>query len=435
MIGFGTNIITSNIKDVVDKYSNVMEKKDNIAAITIANHRRNKERASATTIGATIGVAQGVGLAGVYHLANKFPILKKCPPIKWMHSQIDNWIKDLVKSNNSRGHIVKNPVVSGVLGKITMLALTGGAFGYMADFYKTYMNTRINGKISNTQQGITGDCWVLSSLNSLSYTKEGRQAIKECIQKNKDNSITVKLKGINKEYNISKKELKEASRAYEADIDIDGKVQGYFKKYSKGDGDVLAFELAFAKYRQDLKDGNIQENLKHPSYAYDVIKNSDYPINGGTSNQVYYLLTGKKSCQISMTNATKTPAYENLNILSMYSKSKINEFIDDFSKNKEKYNATFNIKESNTIKDSKNKDFKLSSKHLYAIKSINDKNVIITDPHNSRKTKEIPIETFKRNLNSLFYTKLSEENNSSDKILQKFAEICNKNDRYMNDNM
>ena len=39
-----------------------------------------------------------------------------------------------------------------------------------------------DGQIDNTMQGLTGDCWVLSAINSLNSTQKGKELIKETLQ-------------------------------------------------------------------------------------------------------------------------------------------------------------------------------------------------------------------------------------------------------------
>ena len=39
-----------------------------------------------------------------------------------------------------------------------------------------------DGKIDNANQGQTGDCWLISGVNALSYSEEGQKCIKEALE-------------------------------------------------------------------------------------------------------------------------------------------------------------------------------------------------------------------------------------------------------------
>lgn len=432
VLGITAPTIHSNYQDLMDTYNEIQDMKDNSIAVTIANHRKNKERIGATAIGFIWGTLTGCLLSGGYALVKAFPIAQKLTPVKWLVGNVDKWIIKARKSYPEKSRLYH--LTTGVGAKVLYSALTSAALGFIFDMYKTYSNTRINGKVSNTKQGLTGDCYLLSGLNSLSYSKFGREAIKNSIHQNKDNTITVTLKGVNKDYTITNQELKQASKKYVPDLDLDGKVHGYDKKYSTGDGDVLAFELAFEKYRKDLKDGNIKEDKNLPTYAYEFLKNSKNPIENGTTNQVYFLLTGKNCSLIDFSETKDAGITKDFGILKMYSKKSLDNFMINFSKNPKNYAAGCNlkIKESIPFRDKHHQKTKLIPKHAYAIKKINKNSVIIVDPQKSRIPIELPIDMFKSVVGSIWYVDNNVENN--DKSLEKFADINSKNDKYINEN-
>lgn len=432
VLGITAPTIHSNYQDIMDTYNDILDIKDNGIAVTIANHRKNKERIGATAIGFVWGAIQGGLFAGGYALAKSFPSVQKLPAVKWVVGKVDEWV---IKAKNMHPEKSRFYHLSAGVGmKILYSALTSAALGFAFDIYKTYSNTRINGKISNTKQGLTGDCYLLSGLNSLSYSKFGREAIKNSIHKNKDNTVTVHLKGINKDYTITKQELKKASKKYVPDLDLDGKVHGYDKKYSTGDGDTLAFELAFEKYRKDLHDGNIKEDKNIPAYAYEYLKNSQNSIENGSANQVYFLLTGKKCSQIDLAETKDTGIAKDFGILKMYSKKHLDTFMGNFSKTPENYSAGCNLKinESMPFKDKHHQKIKLLPKHAYAIKKINEKTVTIVDPQKSRIPIELSTDMFKSLVGSIWYVNHNE--NKEEKPLQEFAEVNSKNDKYINEN-
>lgn len=430
---FTAPTIHSSYQDIIDSYSDIMELKDNTIAKTIANHRRNKERISATALGAAWGVCQGAFFAGIYGLAKAVPKMQDIGLIKWFVDDLDKWIehaKTVDPSKSARQHLAV-----GILSKTAWLVLSGAVLGFAADWYSTYMNTRINGRVSHTKQGCAGDCWLLSGLNSLANTKNGKEVIKNAIKVNVDNSITIKFKGINKEYNITRKELNDASREYVPDIDENGKVVAYCKKYSKGDGDVLAFELAFEKYRDELKNGKINLPSDTPSYAYEFLSHAENPIEAGTASQVYYLLSGKKSSMIDLKQPMNFPDTKKLNALNLYSKQYYEKFIKDFSSNPNKYAATctLNIKESIPFKNKHHEKVKLISKHAYAIKNINSKYVTLMDPHKSRVPIEIPIDMFKEKVGAIWFHNLLDDNDTQQNPLKSLAHLQGVNDKYINE--
>lgn len=430
---FTAPTIHSSYQDLIDSYSDIMEIKDNTIAKTIANHRRNKERISATALGAAWGVCQGAFFAGIYGIAKAVPKIQNIGLVKWFVNDLDKWVARARTADPTKS--ARDHLAVGILSKTAWLVLSGAVLGFAADWYSTYMNTRINGKVSNTKQGCSGDCWMLSGLNSLANTKAGKEVIKDSIKVNNDNSITIKFKGINKEYNITRKELKDASREYIPDIDENGKVVGYCRKYSKGDGDVLAFELAFEKYRDDLKKGKITLPPETPSYAFEFLSHSKNPLEAGTANQVYYLLTGKKASMIDLKQPENFPNTMNLNSLNLYSKQYYEKFIKDFSSNPNKYAATcnLNIKESIPFKNKHHEKVKLISKHAYAIKNINSKYVTLIDPHKSRVPIEIPLDMFKEKVGAIWFYNLSDENDSLQNPLKSLAHLQGINDKYINE--
>ena len=420
VLGITAPTIHSNYQDIIDTYNDIQEIKNNSIAVTIANHRKNKERAGAAFIGATWGVLQGAFFAGVYSLAKVVPSVQKVPFIKWLVGNLDKWVQRSQQLHPNKS--LKYHIVVGMLSKTFWLVLSGAALGIGADLYSTYANTRITGRISNTKQGNINDSGLLSALNSLSYSPIGKSAVKNAVKVNDDKSVTVSLKGVDKEYTIAKQELKSASKAYDIDFDDKGRVKKYAKKYSKGDGDVLAFELAFEKYMNDLKNGNINQNKKIPGYVQNSPKDDSLLFERINTNQVYYLLTGRKSAQIDMKKKPETDA-KGLNSLNLYSKSYYQKFMDDFAKNPNSYAAAckFDIEEPITLLNKHHEEVKLLPESTYAIKKIGKKSVTIVDSKKSRVGIEIPVDDFKSKLASIYFTDLSGKKSNS--ALLKYAEL------------
>ncbi|MBR6098124.1 hypothetical protein IKP85_00080 [bacterium] len=129
-----------------------------------------------------------------------------------------------------------------------------------------------NGKIDqNFGQGAAGDCWLIAAIKGIAKTPKGKELLNNSIKANPDGSITVTLKGVNKTYRISKQELEKGK-----------------SKYSYGDPDVRAIEIAIEKY---IKDSNIL-GIGNPS------NNFKSDTEGNTSSLAFYLLTGKGDMSI-----------------------------------------------------------------------------------------------------------------------------------------
>lgn len=102
----------------------------------------------------------------------------------------------------------------------------------------------INGEIENSEQGELGDCFFLAQINALANTEFGKTMIKNSIVDNNNGTFTVKLKGANEEYTISKQEI-----LYAKTLKSDGE-----STYSKGDDDMVLLELAFEQHFNHIKD-------------------------------------------------------------------------------------------------------------------------------------------------------------------------------------
>lgn len=399
----GLNVIGINTPSALDCYNLVQDTKNDKIAVVIANNTGKKDRASATMIGGTFGLFQSVLFAATYGLGKKFPSLQKCPPIKWAVGQIDKWIKAVEKIHPDKSHSYH--VRNGVMNKALYLIGSGAALGYAADWYSTYSNTRTNGKISNIKQGEFSNSGLISALNSLSSTDEGKEIIKNSMKRNDDNSITIKFKGVDREYNITKKELKEATKQYVTHENENGKITSFKKKYSKGDGDVLAFELALDKFKQDIKNNNITPDKNIPDYVFDSTENQNVDKNTATK-QAYYLLTGETSPEINTEN--------NDNIENIYAKASLNKFINEYTQNPTKYAASVKFKESENNKTPIRTRFyaktNLKTDKEYTIYKINSKYATIVNTANTKERIEIPINTLKQEIASLCYVNVNKQN-------------------------
>lgn len=214
-----------------------------------------------------------------------------------------------------------------------------------------------NGEIENTMQSLeTGDCWLLSGVNSLNTTPWGKKIIKDALRPDGEGGAIVTLKGANsdkKEYRVTIADLDKALSS---------------GKYSVGDDDMLAIEIAIEKY------------AKAQVAAGKLNKDPDDVLTGAIDRNVLYLLSGR-------------PTHD------FHPKDKnIDKTLDKMELNPRKYAAYCGFKE-----DSEN----LYNNHAYSIAEIKkDKNgqkvVVLINPQDSTNGMTVPYSEFRENLNILF---------------------------------
>lgn len=255
-----------------------------------------------------------------------------------------------------------------------------------------------DGKIGNTKQGlITGDCWLLSGVNALSYTKEGKKLIKDALDYQKDGTM-VHLKGVG-DYWISNKELNQKKKNERLSI-------------SSGDDDMIILEMAVEKVRDELMSGKLMLSDEAPSFFFtdeqymEMVEqnldsgwsNPDLPnggvstIEGGLSPELIYWITGKTGeC------ATEYSDKESL----------LDKFVENKNKN---YTLNASMDEIKNIKDVNGKKVNLYGPHAYAVKSADDETVTITNPHDSSKDIVLSRKTFLNTFPNISGCDLSDKN-------------------------
>ena len=101
-----------------------------------------------------------------------------------------------------------------------------------------------NGKIdSEFNQGKNvQDCWLISAIKSLSINSKGEKMLEDILSVDNNGNVTVQLKGVDKEYTISKEELEGAN------------------ELAQGDLDVRAIEIAIRRYFYEREVPNLLSN-------------------------------------------------------------------------------------------------------------------------------------------------------------------------------
>lgn len=265
------------------------------------------------------------------------------------------------------------------MAKTSAVGVYSGIIGGIIDFFDG--DTK-DGKIDPTKQGATGDCWLLSGVNALSYTEEGRNMIKDSLEYGDDGLVRVHLKGIESICVITPEEIAATKGS---------------SQYSSGDDDMIIFELAIEKVLDDIAEGRIAlDSSAAPWFIEDQSRLSTTTrgkssTNGGYTNELIYLLTGKVG------------EYSN-------DKDKKNEFLDRFQQNGNKdFALGAGLAEEIEVQDANGNNIKLAGHHAYAVKSVNGDTVTITNPWDSSKEIVLPRETFLNNFD-LNACDLSENN-------------------------
>lgn len=241
---------------------------------------------------------------------------------------------------------------------------------------KTQYYPDINGEIEYTEQKDYGDCYLLTALNSLSYTSAGRSAIKDAVKYNEKTGnieVTLKLNGTNNyTYLIERNELGDDALA-------------------EGDDDVKAFELAVSAYRQQL--GIKAENNFVFGETLPVLGHKNDVINGGITEETIYMITGIKGEEFfrnQYNGFTNGNPYDTLF-------NNVNSRLEDFEKNPDRYCATVSFLDDK-VESFNNEE--LVKKHAYAIKSVSGDEITLVNPWDSSKTititKEQLFDTAKR---------------------------------------
>lgn len=248
-------------------------------------------------------------------------------------------------------------------------------------------NDNVNGQIEATKQGRSGDCWLLSDINSMSQTEWGKQAISEAVKSDGAGGANVTFKGAakgeQKSYNISAQELEDA------------KASG---KYSSGDDDMLALELATEKYLTKYKD---KYNRNNP-------------------NGVLESMDGF-SMEDLLTPNVKTHSYN-------YVYDSFDKPLEAVENSPSKYSVNCGFK-------SNQKAYGMYQNHAYALTGISTdsasgkKYAEVVNPWDSSKKIRIPYDEFRKNLSVLNLTEGPGEHN---KNLDSFGDELDKLNKMVN---
>ena len=252
----------------------------------------------------------------------------------------------------------------------SMTEILGGNFS-QKNITKVRPKTNFNRKIEPTFQSTKqGDCWLLSDINALNQTEWGRQAIYDAIIPDEDNSggVTIKFKGSplkQKEFHFTAEDIDRARNS---------------GRYSSGDDDMIAFELAMEKIGILMEKFGMATRTTHfdskAGYKTYIANGGVYDKDGNTMD-ISTFITGKKdvllSCGIDM-NVTKS-------------------ILKKLADNKENAATVCTFKSESTSNREENSP--VHGGHAYAIKKIvYGKFVTVIDPYHADKEIKLPWQNF-----------------------------------------
>ena len=225
--------------------------------------------------------------------------------------------------------------------------------------WKEIYSPEYDGEIGSIMQGHIGDCWLLAGVNSLSYTEKGRQILNDAITYNADGSFSIYFKGIDTTINLTEEEIEYARES---------------GLYSKGDNDMLVWELAFESALDKIQSGEIQIEGEHPNLTVANSNEEDRSsIEGGFLEDVIYMLTGNDVTYPNnpvLAYMLTPEILENSAVtISFGGKSSDNDICDING------NVVYNTEDL---------------PHAFSVKSIDDDTITIVNPWNSFQEYVIP---------------------------------------------
>ena len=338
--------------------------KDNYSALGIKS--RDKVPASITEI------LEMVNEGGA---EEEYDIPEEVQPVKTSSTEMTFNEADKSRNNirsiyDKSGKLTSQEVsVYNEIGKLKSKYITGyNSAGEIDSEFQMEYGANIDERIGYSEQGAMGDCWLLSSLNSLSYTDAGKEIIKNAIKKNDDGTYTVNFKGVNTKVNITSEEIDAA------------KTSG---KYSTKDDDMLLFELGFESVIKKIENGEIKIDGEHPGLTIKPGKHSKVALNGGNLEDAIFLLTGKDVKSEFKEAGSSTEEFDKI--------------LSSLMDNPDKYAAMigFSAGESPLVlKDINGKEIctlEAGVSHAFSVKSVDKDGVTIVNPWDSSKEYKISL--------------------------------------------
>lgn len=238
-------------------------------------------------------------------------------------------------------------------------------------------------KITSTEQGSTGDCWVLAGVNALNETEKGKEILGDTLNY-VDFGTFVNLKGLGK--------------IFVFDYEVTS-TKGT-PKYSSGDDDMIILELTVEKVREKIANGEIIDKTRDDYNIFGF--EDDYSLSSvdrGNHSELFELITGKQTEEA----------------ITYKDKSRL---LDKFIQNENKdYALGCGMNETQVVEDCNGKKVKLQDCHAYSVKYANDEEVCVINPWNSSEEIHLPKETFLEYFSQLHGVDLSDDNPESERYI------------------
>ena len=227
--------------------------------------------------------------------------------------------------------------------------------------------------IEDTEQGKVADCWLLSTVNSLNNTKEGKEIIKNMFEYKDGESVVHLYSG---DYTITDDELKV------------GKV-----RHAKGDDDMLLIELAVEKALAEYNEGDLQ--LPKAVITPQLGGNGTFStLNLGSQDAAMYILLGGNATYSQIKNNDE----EVNSVLSEFENRGTKDFI-----------LTASIESGDKkVLNNEGEEVELKGHHAYSVLEAKDGYVSVVNPEDSSKEYKISVDSFKEAFDSITYLDLSE---------------------------
>lgn len=267
---------------------------------------------------------------------------------------------------------------------------------------------QFNRQIEPTQQSpIQVDCWLLSDINALSQTEWGKDLIRQSLIPDKDgNGVTVRFKGSplsQKNFHITAQDIQKAKA---------------IGRYSTGDDDMIAFELATERVHIKLEEEGLGILLEHPDIGY-------------------------KSPLTNVRIDEELNKYSSISELLGAKRSDINFFVEgadksklpilrQLSQNKGNYAAVCTFDHYADLFEQRDKNDPVHGGHAYAIKNIDfGKEVVVVDPYHADQEIRIKWNKFVGDVESLFVTSKNEDYKKilESKLPKNYEEVILKDSR------
>ncbi len=289
-----------------------------------------------------------------------FKQVKTAPPIN-IFEEVNTKINVLTLEKSER-----NPIYDSAVADSPFTSFIGGLIDLFDGKSK-------DGKIGNTKQGATGDCWLLSGINALSYTEQGRKIIENALEYHDGYTIVHTAAG---DYKVTDEELNQTKAS---------------EQYSDGDDDMIILELAIEKIIDDVINGNIELSENAPEFLKKALLNMDEngvskateegysSTEGGWERVAMYLLSG----QLGESRRTKVSMEATLEEFKANNNESLAVCADIQGENKE---AT----------DIYGNKINLAGGHAYSIKNYDGKNVTVINPWDSSEEIVLSKEEFLR---------------------------------------